>query len=345
MNFRRSLIVLVVFVVVSVVLTWTVVVTLGRGVSGPTTEYSALFTNVSGLRAGDDVRMAGVRVGRVESIELTGNLARVGFSVRDDQVVYGDTKASVTYQNLIGQRYLGLALGARGDHVALKSGAQIPVERTEPSFDISNLLNGFEPLFATIDHTAIDNITDALIKALQGDNGSVATLIAETTSLAQNFVGPDEILGQVINNLTTIVSNLAAQSGNLTTVIDQSRAVFEGLNARREPLFDSVDQVSAMVGRVSQIAAADQPALGEFLSRDPGFAQHFMDNKNKFEFMGENLPLLMKGLARISNSGAYIEGYICDVTISLLPGLSPLLPQIVDAISPSGTAQHTARCR
>jgi len=345
MSVRRSLFVVIVFTVVSIVLTWMVVVTLERGVSGPTHRYSALFTDVSGMRVGDDVRMAGVRVGRVDSIELAGTLARVGFSVSADQVVYDDTKASVTYQNLIGQRYLGLSLGGRGDHVALKQNTEIPLDHTEPSFDISTLLNGFEPLFGTLDRDAVDNITNALIKALQGDNGSVTTLIAETSTLAQSFAGPDDILGQVVTNLTTVVGNLAAQSGNLTTVIEQTRAVFEGLDANRQTLLGSVDRISAVVDRAAQIAAADRPALDQFLTRDPGFAQHFLDNRDRFAFLGDNLPLLLKGLARMAESGAYIDGYICDVKVSLLPGLAPLLPDIVDAVTPGGTAKHTSRCR
>jgi ABC-type transporter Mla subunit MlaD len=74
-----------------------------------------VFTDVFGLREGDDVRMAGVRVGRVESIELQGDKAKVSFVVQSDQQVLGTTVASVTYQNIVGQRYLGLSLGNIGE--------------------------------------------------------------------------------------------------------------------------------------------------------------------------------------------------------------------------------------
>ncbi|MFI6776374.1 MCE family protein [Nocardia sp. NPDC050412] len=345
MNYRGSLLVLIAFLISSAVLSWSVAVTLQRGIGGETNKYSALFTNVSGLRVGDDVRMAGVRVGRVESVELAGTLARVGFRIHSDQVLTGNTTVSVTYQNLIGQRYLGVAMGNHGDPTVLKPGAEIPVDHTEPSFDISKLLNGFEPLFGTLDRTAVDNITAALINALQGDSGSITTLIAETTRLAESFAGPDEVLGQVISNLATIVGNLAQQSGNLTTVIDQTRAVFEGLQQHQRALFDSVDQIATVVGRASQIVAADKPTLVEFLNREPGFSQHFLDNKAKFEYLGYNLPLVLKGMARIAQAGGYIDAYVCEVTMSLLPGMEPLIPDIVDAISPSGVAQHTTKCR
>lgn len=116
MKFRGPLIALTVFMAVALALTWLVYATLRRDVAGGTTSYSAIFTDVYGLRDGDDVRMAGVRVGRVEKIELVNNKqAKVDFVVQNDQKLYGNTLASVTYQNIVGQRYLGLSLGKTGD--------------------------------------------------------------------------------------------------------------------------------------------------------------------------------------------------------------------------------------
>ena len=115
MKHRGPLIGLSLFMVVAVALTWLVYVTLRRDVGGRTAPYAAMFSDVFGLREGDDVRMAGVRVGRVEKVELQGDLAKVSFVVQSDQQVLGTTVASVTYQNIVGQRYLGLSLGSIGD--------------------------------------------------------------------------------------------------------------------------------------------------------------------------------------------------------------------------------------
>lgn len=114
MKFRGPLIALALFMVVSLTLTWLVYVSLRRDVAGDTARYSAVFTDVYGLREGDDVRMAGVRVGRVEKVELDGKLAKVSFVVQQEQRLFGNTLASVTYQNIVGQRYLGLSLGKEG---------------------------------------------------------------------------------------------------------------------------------------------------------------------------------------------------------------------------------------
>ncbi|WP_067889443.1 MCE family protein [Nocardia vaccinii] len=345
MTYRKSLLVLAVFLVVTVFLTWSVFTTLERRINGPTNSYSALFTDVSGLNVGDDVRMAGVRVGRVASIKLDRTLAKVVFDVQSNQVLRADTTVSVTYQNLIGQRYLGLASDKKSGTTPLRPGAVIAVDHTEPSFDISRLLNGFEPLFSTLDRNAIDNISDALIKALQGNNGAITVLVADVAQLARSFAGPDEILGQVITNLDSVVGALANQSANLTTVIAQTRSIMTGLESNRKDLFDSMDRISDVVGKASTVLSGVEPELNGMLGRKPGFTQHFVDNKYKFEYFSFNLPLLLKGLARMAQSGSYVDAYVCDVRLSLVPGMAPLIPEIVDAATPGGNAEHSPRCR
>jgi phospholipid/cholesterol/gamma-HCH transport system substrate-binding protein len=172
---RMTVVWLTLFLVFSLVVTWMVFATLQRDIAGPTTSYSAIFSDVSGLVEGDDVRVAGVRVGRVDNVELTGgNQAKVTFRVRSNQTLYNTTLASVTYQNIIGQRYLGLTQGSaqnEGERRRLPAGGQIPEERTNPSFDISYMLNGFEPLFTELDPKQVDNLTNAIIKAFQAMRG------------------------------------------------------------------------------------------------------------------------------------------------------------------------------
>ena len=102
--------------------------------------------------------------------------------------MYGNTVASVTYQNIVGQRYLGLSLGREGkagSRRQLPSGSVIPRERTEPSFDVTVLLNGFEPLFSVLNPHDADNLTKGVIASLQGDTSSLATLVSQTSTLTE----------------------------------------------------------------------------------------------------------------------------------------------------------------
>ncbi|MET7770109.1 MlaD family protein [Nocardia sp. NPDC005366] len=345
MTYRKSLIGVSLFVAVACALIWVTYVTLDRGINGDTNSYSAIFSDVSGLREGDDVRMAGVRVGRVDKVELAGDLARVRFRVEDDQKLYGNTKASITYQNVIGQRYLGLSPADFGDPSVLRPGGEIRLEHTEPSFDISALLNGFEPLFGGLDPKQVDNVTGALIRALQGDNTSVVLLIEQVSTLAQSLAGPDQVLGAVITNLNQVVGDLAVHSGDVASLITRSRSIVDGLAVHRDELLGTLTTVAAVTDRLSTVVDGVEPQLNEMLYREPGFTRHFMENKENFAYLGFNMPALLKGLARVSQEGAYLNTYLCNFGVNLLPGLSTLVPTVVDMASPTGQAQYSPTCR
>ncbi|MGC7219820.1 MlaD family protein [Mycobacteroides abscessus] len=348
MKFRGPLIALSVFMAVALALTWLVYATLRRDVAGGTTTYSAIFTDVYGLRDGDDVRMAGVRVGRVEKIELVNNnQAKVEFVVQNDQKLYGNTLASVTYQNIVGQRYLGLSLGKTGEaDKVLAGGSTIPVERTDPSFDVTTLLNGYEPLFRTLSPEQADNLTKGVIQSLQGDQASIASLVDQTSTLTKTFAGRDQVLGNVITSLNTVTSNLAVQNESLDKAITNTRKVVSDFDSRRPALVESVGSLAQTLRRVSKISDEVFPSLDELITRQPGFARHMVNIEPKLAFLGGNLPLLLKGLARITGDGAYGNAYICDMNLmGFQPGLNDVVPIIVNAATPGNVAQHTPRCR
>ena len=127
-----------------------IVVVFGQMRFDRTTGYSAIFSNSSGLRAGQFVRASGVEVGKVKDVKLIegGSKARVDFDVERSLELFEESTASVRYLNLIGDRYLELK---RGDSDRrMPSGGTIPVERTEPALDLDALIGGFRPLFRAL---------------------------------------------------------------------------------------------------------------------------------------------------------------------------------------------------
>ncbi len=343
---RGPVIGLVIFLVIATGLTWLIYVTLRRDVRGTTVTYGAMFTDVFGLREGDDVRIAGVRVGRVQGIELNGTLAKVRFAVQDGQRLPDSTTAAVTYQNIVGQRYLALAQGHSGHGGLLAPGGVIPVERTEPSFDIGVLLNGYEPLFAVLDPAQVNNLTQAVIGSLQGDTAAFATLVDQTSTLTKTFTGRDDALDHVIGSLDRVVGSLAAQNRDFEEAIAATRAVVGQFDGRRPELVSSVGKMTTVVRNLSRIAHDVNPPLHELLTREPGYTRHMLDIEPQIAYTGLNTPLFLKGLARMFGEGSYMNAYACDVNAyGFFPGLNDVVPIIVNAATPGGKAKHTARCR
>ena len=343
MSVRKPLIGMILFLIVSIALSSTVLATLRRGVDGESVSYTARFTDVTGLKAGDDVRMAGIRVGRVDKVSLDGAVAKVRFRVEKKQTVDSRTRASITYQNIVGQRYLGLSRDDRTNPEPLP-GNEIPLDRTEPSFDISALLNGFEPLFSVLDPEQVDNITTAVIRSLQGDTGSIAQLIAQTSELAKSLTGDDDLLGRVITNLSDIVGVFARQRGEIDTVVRSTRDVLTGLSAQQDQFLKNIDVTTKVIDRAAVLTSQALPEFTTMLDREPGFLGHFLSNKEAFGYLGFNLPPLLKGLARATQGGAYIETYLCNLNATFVPALSTVIPTIV-ATATGGSIKQSPICR
>lgn len=345
MNYRKPFVGLTLFILVSVALTSMVFTTLRREIPGDSDTYYAIFTDVSGLHEGDDVRMAGVRVGRVENVSLEGINAMVTFRVQADQSIFGNTIASVIYQNIVGQRYLGLSLGSDGTTGKLAPGAVIPPERTEPSFDIGLLLNGFEPLFSVLEPQKVDDLTRAVIQALQGDTDSITALVEQTTTMTQTLVGRDEILGGVITNLNSLVSSLAQQSKSLKTVLSQSKAMIIQLNGRREELVSNAGSISSVARRLAGITQSIHPQFAELVGREPGFLKHLIEIEPQLAFLGANAPLALLAISNAFQQGAYVDLYGCELDVTFIPGTWQVLPTIVNAATPGGKPMYTPKCR
>ena len=340
MSIRKPLIGFSLFAIVSILVTWVVWTTLQRSVSGSTDNYSATFTSVLGLKPGDDVRIAGVRVGRVDTVELDDqNKATVDFKIENDQHLYTNTKALVRYQNLIGQRYLALNPG-QGEAAPLKPGGHIPVQRTEPSFDVSSLLKGFEPLFSVLEPSQVNDLSNTLVQALQGDGVSLSTFVTQAAGLAANFQQKDAILGDVITNLSGVMAGLSQRSGELQTLIAQTRTLVSGLYDQGQTLKSSTEQIAhdsdALVGLVGQI----RPGLQHAQSSTLQAFNLLVGNGAALDKTAVEAPPALLALARITNEGAYANSFICSLDVSLWGVLFPrgLFSQI-------GGNSHSEVCR
>ncbi len=163
-----------VFAVVMVVLTAFLFLTFSNYRSGSTSGYSAVFADASRLKDGDTVRVAGVRVGTVNSVDLQPDKKSVlvKFDADRDIVLTTGTQAAVRYLNLTGDRYLDLVDGPGSTRV-LPAGSQIPKDRTQGALDLDLLLGGLRPVIqGGLNPQDVNALTASLINILQGAGGT-----------------------------------------------------------------------------------------------------------------------------------------------------------------------------
>src|SRR6267154_5752184 len=193
-----------------------------------THPYQAEFTNVTGLKNGDFVRIAGVEVGQVKKVAIRRDTtALVEFNADDSVVLTEGSRAVIRYDDLIGGRYLALEEGAGGT-AKLNAGATIPLARTSPALDLDALIGGFRPLFRALDPDQINALSGELLKVFQGQGGTIASVLSQTSALTTTLAGRDQLIGQVITNLNTVLGTFAAHDeqfsqglGNLSQLVKE----------------------------------------------------------------------------------------------------------------------------
>lgn len=263
MRLRGTAIKFGVFSAVSILFIALLYNTMANNVSGDQVEYEAVFADVSGLRTGDDVRVAGVKVGRVQSIEVQGRDARVGFVLAADQPLLSTTDLVIRYQNLLGQRYVSMVQdGERGTR--LEEGATVPKERTSPGFDLTALLNGFRPLFAVLEPQDVNKLASTIIKVLQGEGGTVELLLRQTARLTNYLADREELFDDVVTNLTPVLDNLSGQGTQLRSTVQELTKLMDGFARNRKVFGESLGQVSDLIGTTSGLLSdARQPLAAD----------------------------------------------------------------------------------
>jgi len=299
--------------------------------------FSAEFSNVSGLETGNFVRIAGVEVGKVQAVDIRAdNTAVVSFTVDNSVVLTQGTRAVIRFADLIGGRYLALQEGVGGTQ-RLPDGATIPLDRTAPALDLDALIGGFRPLFRALDPDQVNALTGQLIGALQGQGATVKSFLSTTASLTNTLADRDQLIGEVIVNLNTVLGSLGGQSEQFDKAVTSAAELVKGLAARKEDISNAIAYANASAATLADLLAQARPPLQKVVhetDRTAGLvvADHaYMDN------LINTLPDAYQALNREGMYGDFFSYYLCDAVLKMNgKGGQPVYIKLV--------GQDTGRC-
>ncbi|MCL2542026.1 MAG: MCE family protein [Nocardioidaceae bacterium] len=304
------------FAVVSGFLGFLLVNTMLNGVSGDKQEFTADFSDVNGLRVGDDVKAAGVRVGRVTSISATDAGAVVQLDLLKQQPLYDNTHVIMRYQNLLGQRYVSLVQNARPGN-ELPAGATIPESRTSPGFDLTELLNGFRPLFRILQPQDVNKLATSMIKVLQGEGPSIEVLLQQTGHLTNFIADRDTVINAVMTNLKPVLDNLAGQGGQLKSTIKELEALMTGLAKDRRSIGASIDGVSKLVGSTSSLLRNVKVPLVGATNQFVSVASMLNSSRATLEKTVPAFSTVFESLGRATSYENALNVYVCKLSLGV----------------------------
>ncbi|WP_285032718.1 MCE family protein [Mycolicibacterium sp. lyk4-40-TYG-92] len=196
---------------------------ISRPVNVQTQSYTAKFTDISGLHGGADVRVRGVLAGRVVETVLERqrgqSVASVNFTLDKKYGVVAATRIAVKYQTLTGARYVDV-LNPSQDYVSASLVTSIPVTMTEPSFDVTRLFNGLQPVLATLNPDQLNTFAASAANFLSGDGSGLAPVLDSIRKLTQFVSDRQQVVATLMRNLADVSQVMGGHGKDLITIVN-----------------------------------------------------------------------------------------------------------------------------
>jgi phospholipid/cholesterol/gamma-HCH transport system substrate-binding protein len=341
-----ALVKLIIFTMVTLVLTLLLAFTIGNVSFSPRTSYKALFSDATELTGGDDVRIAGVRVGEVTSVKIAhypasvagaaysgGTQALVSFTVDSSYPLTSGTTAQLRFRNLVGQRYLNLQ---PGPSAAPQLTGNSLITNTAPALDLTTLFNGFQPLFEALSPAAINSLSGEIIETLQGEGGNVDQLLATTASLTNTLADRDTVINEVIDNLNAVLATVQQHDAGLADVVDQLDRLVTGLAGDRTEIASSLGTIDTLAANTASLLSVVRPALPTDLTQLSSLAHNLATTTNGprgpntlSEFLSR-IPYKLNAIIRTATYGSWFNFWLCNISVEAEPGAVIPLSNTVD---------------
>ena len=303
---------LLIFILVTTIATGFLVVTIGNISFAASKQYKAVFSDATGVTKGDDVRVAGVKVGSVKGVEIVDRTrALVTFKVDKDQQLTDGTNATIRYRNLVGQRYISLAQGVGGPGV-LEEGDTIPLARTNPALDLTVLFNGFKPLFAALSPADINKLSYEIVTVFQGEGGTLESLLSHTASVTSTLASRDKVIGSLIENLNQVMVTIGNRDAQLSDLLIKLRQFVSGLSDDRQAILGSLDSISALAVQTSGLVTDIRPSLTTDVKQLKNVAGNLDRNKAEIDRALQVLPIKLTKVGRTATYGSFFNFYLCN---------------------------------
>jgi len=305
------------------------VVVIGNIPFQSTNTYKAIFTDATGLNSGDDVRIAGVRVGTVEGIDIVNRTqALVTFNVADTALLNQSETATIHYRNLVGQRYLSLAEGS-GSPTALKVGSTIPDSQTFPALDLTTLFNGFKPLFSALTPTDVNQLSYEIIQVFQGESANLNGLLQTTATITSALANRDQVIGSLIDNLNVVLSTVNQRNTQFNALITQFQSFLRGLVQDKDALLGPLDSISQLTTQTADLIGGIRPGFVSDIKGLRALAGTLNANAAELDKELQILPIKLNKIGRTAMYGSFFNFYLCEVSGRItLAGATTQLPTV-----------------
>lgn len=288
-----------------------------------TTGYQADFTEAGGLAPGDNVDIAGLTMGTVDSVSLQGSHVLVTFSVRHGGHLGQGTSATIGSATVLGTKVLDLEPGGSG---TLSPGSTIPLSRTTSPYDLNQVLSTLTTQASSINATQVAKAFNTIADTLRNTPPSLRQALRGMQRLSETIASRDSALTQLLSNASTVTGLLAQRSQQIGLLITDSNELLSTLYQRRDEIHQLLVDVTAVVDQVKGLALDNQSQLGPALHQLQGVLNLLNANATNITESIDGLQRYSNGLGEIIGSGPWFYAYVANIVPT---NLAPLLPSLL----------------
>ncbi|MCY7400052.1 MAG: MCE family protein [Nocardioides sp.] len=272
--------------------------------------YYAAFSEAGGLKTGDEVRIAGVRVGKVTDISLDGDHVEVALTVKTDSSFGSETGAAIKVKTLLGDMFVALEPAGTDE---LDEGAEIPVERTSSPYDVVEAFSGLADTAAQIDTDQLAASLTTLSDLTRNTPEEFASALGGISALSTNIADKNEQIGTLLQNLQRVSTVLDARDEDIIALMKDADVLFTALVARRDAVHDLLVSTSTLSLELTKLVDETREDLAPALTNLDNVVQVLNKNEDNLDNGLRLLAPFYRVFANTLGTGPWFDTYIQNI--------------------------------
>ena len=269
--------------------------------------YYAAFSEGGGVKPNDEVRIAGVRVGKVTSVDLDGEVVKVAFKVDTPSKFGTSTGAEIKVKTLLGAMFVALEPAGTGQ---LEKGSTIPVSRTKSPFDVVQAFSGLADRAERIDTDKLAESLNTLAALTRDTPAAFQSTLRGLSRLSETVASRDQQIGELLKNLDTVSGVLADRDQDIITLMDNSDVLMRALVARRQAVHDLLVSTSTFSSELTLLVKQTRADLKPALDNLQGVVNLLLKNQSNLDESLRLMAPFYRVFANTLGTGPWFDTWI-----------------------------------
>ncbi|MFI2432963.1 MCE family protein [Streptomyces sp. NPDC018693] len=269
--------------------------------------YSAAFSEAGGLGPGDEVRIAGVKVGEVEEVDLDGDHVKVTFEVDDEAAFGADTGASIRVKTILGAKYLALHPKGPG---RLEPGAEIPLARTVSAYDVVQAFSDLTTTTEEVDTERLAKALDTISTTFEDSPDEVRASIEGLSRISQTVASRDQALRGLLDRAHGVTGVLADHTKDFTTLVEDGDKLFQEISRRRAAIHTLLTSSAQLGIELSGLVSENREQIGPALKNLNTFVSMLERNQASLDRSVQLLAPYVRVFTNTLGNGRWFDSYV-----------------------------------